>query len=180
MKVARHSFMRRRAFYFGILMTDDSVSVPSLLRHRGYVQFLYVRIAASVALQIQAVAVGWQMYALTNSPFQLGLIGLVQFVPAVGLFLATGHAADRYDRRLIASTAQTIEAIAVAVLAFAIGSGYLTPGLLLPLAFIIGIGRACKRHCQTSYRQMYCPAPSPARPRHPRLRLSPALPSAGY
>ena len=123
-------------------MTDDFVSAPSLLQHRPYVQFLYVRIAASIALQVQAVAVGWQMYALTHSPFQLGLIGLVQFVPAVGLFLATGHAADRYDRRLIASTAQTIEAIAVAVLAFAIGSGYLTPGLLLTMAFIIGIGRA--------------------------------------
>ena len=123
-------------------MTDDFVSAPSLLHHRPYVQFLYVRIAASIALQVQAVAVGWQMYALTHSPFQLGLIGLVQFVPAVGLFLATGHAADRYDRRLIASTAQTIEAIAVAVLAFAIGSGYLTPGLLLTMAFIIGIGRA--------------------------------------
>jgi MFS family permease len=123
-------------------MADDFVSAPSLLHHRPYVQFLYVRIAASIALQVQAVAVGWQMYALTHSPFQLGLIGLVQFVPAVGLFLATGHAADRYDRRLIASTAQTIEAIAVAVLAFAIGSGYLTPGLLLTMAFIIGIGRA--------------------------------------
>jgi MFS family permease len=123
-------------------MTDDFVSAASLLHHRPYVQFLYVRIAASIALQVQAVAVGWQMYALTNSPFQLGLIGLVQFVPAFGLFLATGHAADRYDRRLIASTAQTIEAIAVAVLALAIGSGYLTPGLLLTMAFIIGIGRA--------------------------------------
>jgi MFS family permease len=123
-------------------MTDDFVSAPSLLRHRPYAQFLYVRIAASIALQVQAVAVGWQMYALTNSPFQLGLIGLVQFVPALGLFLATGHAADRYDRRLIASTAQMIEAIAVTVLAFAIGSGYLTPGLLLTMAFIIGIGRA--------------------------------------
>jgi MFS family permease len=123
-------------------MTDDSVSSPSLLHRRGYVQFLYVRIAASIALQIQAVAVGWQMYALTDSPFQLGLIGLVQFVPAVGLFLATGHAADHYDRRLIASTAQMTEAVAVALLAFAIGSGHLTPALLLTMAFIIGIGRA--------------------------------------
>ena len=123
-------------------MTDDSISIPSLLHHRGYVQFLYVRIAASIALQIQAVAVGWQMYALTDSPFQLGLIGLVQFVPAVGLFLATGHAADRYDRRLIASTAQMVEAAAVAALALAIATGHLTPALLLTMAFIIGIGRA--------------------------------------
>jgi len=123
-------------------MTADAPSDFNLLRHRPYLQFLYVRIAASIALQVQAVAVGWQMYALTGSPFQLGLIGLVQFVPAVGLFLATGHAADRYDRRLIASTAQTVEAVAVAVLAFAIGSGHLTPALLLTMAFIIGIGRA--------------------------------------
>jgi MFS family permease len=120
-------------------MTDHT---PSLLHHRGYAQFLFVRIAASIALQVQVVAVGWQMYALTDSPFQLGLIGLVQFVPAVGLFLATGHAADRYDRRLIASAAQTTEAAAVAVLAFAMGSGHLTPALLLTMAFIIGIGRA--------------------------------------
>ncbi len=114
----------------------------NLLHHRPYVQFLFVRIAASIALQVQAVAVGWQMYALTKSPFQLGLIGLVQFIPAIGLFLATGHAADHYDRRLVASTAQMAEATAVAVLAFASGTGHLTPGLLLMMAFIIGTGRA--------------------------------------
>ena len=113
-----------------------------LLRHRPYVQFLFVRIAASIALQVQAVAVGWQMYALTKSPFQLGLVGLVQFVPALGLFLVTGAAADRYDRRFVAATAQTVEATAVAVLAVAEGFGHLTPGLLLVMAFIIGNGRA--------------------------------------
>jgi len=69
-------------------MTDEWAEPVTLLRHPGYVRFLYVRIAASIALQVQAVAVGWQMYALTGSPFQLGLVGLVQFIPAVGLFLA--------------------------------------------------------------------------------------------
>jgi MFS family permease len=113
-----------------------------LLRHRAFVQFLYVRVAASIALQMQAVAVGWQMYELTRSPFQLGLVGLVQFIPAVGLFLATGHAADRYDRRFIASAAQFFEAAAVAVLAMAAGIGRLSPGLLLAMAFIVGAGRA--------------------------------------
>jgi MFS family permease len=113
-----------------------------LLRHRAFVQFLYVRVAASIALQMQAVAVGWQMYELTRSPFQLGRVGLVQFIPAVGLFLATGHAADRYDRRFIASAAQFFEAAAVAVLAMAAGIGRLSPGLLLAMAFIVGAGRA--------------------------------------
>ena len=83
----------------------------NLLRHGAYVRFLYVRIAASIALQVQAVAVGWLMYELTRSPFQLGLVGLVQFIPSIGLFLATGHAADRYDRRTIVLMAQVFEAV---------------------------------------------------------------------
>jgi MFS family permease len=123
-------------------MTRRAAPALSLLRHPAYVRFLYVRIAASVAQQIQVVAVGWQMYELTNSPFHLGLIGLVQFIPAVGLFVLTGHVADHYDRRLVTFLAQLIEAIAVAVLAFANGSGRLTPGLLLAMAFMVGTGRA--------------------------------------
>src|ERR1700674_1305056 len=117
-------------------------SKPSLLHHRGFVRFLYVRIAASIALQMQAVAVGWLMYELTRSPFQLGLVGLVQFIPSIGLFLATGHAADRYDRRTIVFMAQVFEALAVTVLAFATATGRLTPHLLLAMAFCIGTGRA--------------------------------------
>jgi MFS family permease len=123
-------------------MTADGTAPLRLLHHRAFVRFLYVRIAASIALQVQAVAVGWQMYAMTRSPFQLGLVGLVQFVPAIGLFLATGHAADRYDRRRITCAAQLAEALAVAVLAVATAGGRLTPALLLVMAFIIGIGRA--------------------------------------
>ena len=112
------------------------------MRHPAYVRFLYVRVAASIAQQIQVVAVGWQMYELTNSPFHLGLIGLVQFIPAVGLFVFTGHVADHYDRRRATFVAQLIEALAVAALAFANATGRLTPGLLLAMAFVVGTGRA--------------------------------------
>jgi MFS family permease len=123
-------------------MMPDSSPAISLLRHPAYVRFLYVRIAASVAQQVQVVAVGWQMYELTNSPFHLGLIGLVQFIPAVGLFVFTGHVADHYDRRLVTFVAQFIEAVAVAVLAAANVGGWLTSGLLLAMAFVVGTGRA--------------------------------------
>jgi len=123
-------------------MIQRSAPAISLLRHPAYVRFLYVRIAASVAQQIQVVAVGWQMYELTNSPFHLGLIGLVQFIPAVGLFVLTGHAADHYDRRLVTFLAQLTEAVAVAALAFANATGRLSPGLLLAMAFVVGTGRA--------------------------------------
>src|ERR1700761_8200290 len=119
-----------------------SASAPSLLRHPAYARFLYVRTAASVAQQAQVVAVGWQMYELTDSPFHLGLIGLVQFIPAVGLFVFTGLVADRYDRRSVACISQLIEAIAVTGLAAANAANALTPGLLLAMAFVVGTGRA--------------------------------------
>jgi MFS family permease len=123
-------------------MTQRALPAKSLLHHPAYVRFLYVRIAASVAVQIQVVAVGWQMYELTDSPFHLGLIGLVQFIPAVGLFVLTGHVADHYDRRLVTFLAQFIEAAAVAVLAAANATGRLSSALLLAMAFAVGTGRA--------------------------------------
>ncbi len=123
-------------------MKIDVAPLTSLLRHGSFARFLYVRIAASVALQVQIVAVGWQMYELTGSPFHLGLIGLVQFVPVISFFLLTGHVADRYDRRLTTFAAELVEAIAVAVLAAASASGRLSPNLLLAMAFVIGTGRA--------------------------------------
>jgi len=121
---------------------SDSTPEISLWRHPAYIRYLYVRVAASVALQIQVVAVGWQMYALTGSPFRLGLIGLVQFIPAICLFPFTGHVADRFDRRWVTFIAEVAEAAAVAVLAIASLAGHLTPNLLLAMAFVVGIGRA--------------------------------------
>src|SRR5579862_6988726 len=116
-------------------MDNSTPPLPrhTLLLHGPFVRFLYVRVAASIALQMQAVAVGWQMYALTGSSFQLGLVGLVQFIPAIVLFLPTGHVADRYDRRTVTAAAQALEALAVAVLAAAIAIGQLTPTLVLAM-----------------------------------------------
>src|SRR5690242_19936864 len=50
---------------------------------------------------MQSVAVGWQIYALTGRPLDLGLVGLAQFLPGILLFLVAGHAADQYERRRI-------------------------------------------------------------------------------
>jgi MFS family permease len=51
------------------------------------------------ALEMQSVAVGWQVYEITRRPLDLGLVGLAQFLPGVFLFLMAGHAADRHDRK---------------------------------------------------------------------------------
>ena len=69
-----------------------------LLRHPPFAYYWFARIFTSVAFAAQGVAVGWHLYALTGSALDLGLLGLVQFLPTVVLTLAVGHVADRYDR----------------------------------------------------------------------------------
>src|ERR1700723_3532712 len=62
------------------------------------------RFLATAASEMQAVAVGWQVYSITHRPLDLGLVGLAQFLPGVLLFLVAGHAADRFPRRRIIMT----------------------------------------------------------------------------
>ena len=62
-------------------------------------------------MQIQTVAVGWQVYDLTRNPLDLGLVGLSQFLPALVLVLVTGAVADRYRRRTIMAVCLGVEAL---------------------------------------------------------------------
>src|SRR5262249_35711440 len=71
------------------------------LRHRDFSRYLAASFLATGALAMQSVALGWQIYDLTGSPFDLGLVGLMEFLPPFCLALVTGHIADRFDRRLI-------------------------------------------------------------------------------
>src|SRR4051794_33739832 len=91
----------------------ESLAAPSaaLLEHRSFVAYWCARTATNGAYQMQAVAVGWQIYELTGSAFDLGLVGLVQFFPVVVLGLLIGHIADRYDRRVVVGTCQVIKAM---------------------------------------------------------------------
>jgi MFS family permease len=100
------------------------------------------RACSTLAFQIHGVAVGWQIYALTHSTFQLGMVGLAQFLPMVLLNLVVGHVADRYNRRNIVATCQLVECSAAAVLAIGSYGGWLTvPGIFTAIA-IIGAARA--------------------------------------
>jgi MFS family permease len=88
-----------------------SVRIPSLeiFRHRLYAQFLAARWFATLATQIQATAMGWQVYdaarahgqSIAEAAFVLGLVGLAQFLPLLVFSMFGGQAADRYNRRLI-------------------------------------------------------------------------------
>jgi len=114
----------------------------SVLRHPPFVLFWFARVAATVGYQMLIVAVGWQLYELTSDPFDLGLIGLIQFIPAILLVLVIGQAADRYDRRLLLVGCQAIEAVAVTTLLAAVLAGAISRELILGAAFIMGVARA--------------------------------------
>jgi MFS family permease len=92
--------------------------------------------------QMQSVAVGWQVWKLTNSALALGYVGLVQFLPAVLFILVTGHVADRFDRRLVVAVCMAALATLASVFAYFSFSGKLTFPLMLGLIFLIGTAHA--------------------------------------
>ncbi|MHA6645795.1 MFS transporter [Mesorhizobium sp. A623] len=93
-------------------------------RHKPFLSYWAARFLANFATQIVSVAVGWQMYDLTRDPFDLGLVGIVQFLPALLLVLVTGVIADRFGRRLIMATAIVVEGgCAAALLAITLHGG---------------------------------------------------------
>src|SRR5262249_44539795 len=105
-------------------MSESAAS--SLTRHRSFVLFWCARTFPNGAHMMQGVAVGWQIYELTNDPLDLGLVGLVQFVPLVVFSLVIGQVADLFDRRLIVATCQVGKAFAAIVLALGTLRGFLT------------------------------------------------------
>jgi MFS family permease len=114
----------------------------SLLRHRPFVLYWNARIFSAFAFQMVGVAVGWQMYAITGSAFDLGLVGLAQFLPAIVLMMVAGQLADRYDRRLILQLCQTVEGLAAAALAYGSFTGAINKEFMLTAVFCLGAGRA--------------------------------------
>jgi MFS family permease len=113
-----------------------------LTAHPAYGWFLCARVASAMAFQIQAVAVGWQIYDITHSTFQLGMAGLVQFLPIVLLTLPAGHVADRYDRRMVYGIALAVQGLATCVLALGTWGHWLGLPGIFALVAIIGSARA--------------------------------------
>ena len=88
------------------------------------------------------VAVGWQLYALTGSALDLGLVGLVQFAPMILLTLIVGQVADRYDRRLIATVCQIVKAPAAVALALGTLGDWQSKTSIFAILALLGAARA--------------------------------------
>jgi MFS family permease len=108
--------------------------------YRDFNFFQAARALSIVGMQMQSVAIGWQIYAITRRPLDLAWVGLAQFLPAAGLSLVTGHAADRFDRRrilLVCHAAMAMLSIALFTAARA-SSDHVAP----IYAVLVGVGVA--------------------------------------
>ncbi|CRM11957.1 enterobactin exporter EntS [Pseudomonas sp. 24 E 1] len=119
-------------------------SEPALLlrHHRPFIAFWLARIFTASGFQMLTVAIGWNLYQLTGNVLDLGLVGLVEFVPRVLFMLHTGHVADRYERRKVAAICQTVQAFIALSLAIGGLTGNVTREMIFILAFLLGAARS--------------------------------------
>ena len=117
--------------------TADDPYAP--LRFEAFRWFIVGLLPATLAQQIQAVVVGWQIYALTHDPLALGLIGLSEALPFISVALFAGHIADRFDRRRVALASLAIMlgcAATLFLLSFRLGRG----AAVWPVYLVVAIG----------------------------------------
>jgi MFS family permease len=123
-------------------------TLSDLLRERAFLRLWVARLAGTAAAQMLMVAIGWQMYELTGSAWDLGLVGLYQFAPAVLLTLWAGHVADRHHRGRIVACCYAVQALASLVLTQASATHWASRDLLLAVSLLLGGVRAFQMSAQ--------------------------------
>jgi MFS family permease len=147
-------------------MTQPKFS--ELLQQHSFLRFWFTRLAGTAANQMLMVAVGWQMYELTGSAWDLGLVGLYQFAPVLLFTLVAGYVADRFNRAKIVAVAMAWQWLVAAILAIVSfkfwgaggsHSGWLSRELLLGLSVVLGLARAFQMPAQQALIALLVPAP---------------------
>jgi MFS family permease len=126
-------------------------------------RFWYARVAGTMGNQMLMVAVGWQMYDLTNSAWDLGLVGLFQFLPALLLTLVAGHVADQFDRSRVLAMCMGTQVVIALVLALATAQSWATRELLFVLSVALGCAKAFQMPAQQALVPLLVPSPMLAR-----------------
>jgi len=113
-----------------------------LLRHPPFLVYLGARFFSEFSYQVAAVVIGWQIYSLTHSAFDLGMAGLVQFLPTALLVFVTGSAADRFSRRRVMQACQLVQGGVAAFLTWgSIGHHLTVPAIFAAIA-VLGVADA--------------------------------------
>ena len=140
-------------------ISATSSAGPARLRDQlDYLRLLAARVTGGAANQMLMVALGWQMYDLTGSAWDLGLVGLAQFLPALLLTLPAGHVVDQHDRRLLLAASLGLQLLTATCLALASGGGWVGPNLILGLSIVLGCARALQMPAQQALMPSLVPA----------------------
>ena len=115
------------------------------------------RLFGTAATQMLLVAIGWHMYDLTHSAWDLGLVGLYQFVPALLLALVAGHVVDNHHRGRIVATCFAVQGLVALVLLLAVHASHDSRGLLLGLSLVLGAVRAFQMPAQQALTPLLVP-----------------------
>jgi MFS family permease len=110
--------------------------------HPDFVLFQLARFLIVAAIEMQAVAVGWQVYDITHRALDLGLVGLAQFLPGILLFLVSGHASDRFERRKVLSACYVGYAVCSGLLLFLAESGTHSVRPIYAVLILLGVVRS--------------------------------------
>jgi len=137
-------------------------SFTELTRQRAFMRMWFARLCGTTGNQMLMVAVGWQMYDLTGSAWDLGLVGLYQFVPALLLTLVAGHVVDRLHRgRIVAACLMAQAGVALILMAatqgWGAGGGWASRELLLGVSILLGVARAFQMPAQQALTPMLVP-----------------------
>lgn len=132
----------------GVAASGELTPGRALLRETDFLRFWVTRFTSIFSIQIQSIAIGWQVYAISrethsveHSAFMVGLVGLAVFIPVFLLTLPAGETADRHDRRKILQVCQIGQALLAGTFAFATWGGWISVPLLIGLSVIFGILR---------------------------------------
>lgn len=129
-----------------------------LLAYRSFRLFFLGRIATTMANQMMMVVVAWQMYELTGSAYDLGLVGLAQFAPSLALSLLVGQVADHFDRRGVLAWCLAGQLlVALALVAGTLG-GWLSRDTILLASLLLGTAKAFQMPAQQALAPLLVPA----------------------
>jgi MFS family permease len=128
-----------------------------LLDQQPFLRFWMARLFGVLANQMLMVAVAWHMYELTSSAWDLGLVGLFQFVPALLMALPAGHLADRWHRGRIFAACILAQAVVAVLLVASTHAGLTTRELILGLSVVLGMTRAFQMPAQQALTPLLVP-----------------------
>lgn len=136
----------------------DPARGQGLLAQRNFMRLWLARLLGVAASQMLMVAVGWQMYELTASAWDLGLVGLLQFAPALLLALPAGHLIDRHHRARMLAACLAVLMLVALMLGVASAGGWVTRNWLLGISVLLGIVRAFQMPAQQALTPLLVPA----------------------